>query len=105
MLNWFKSNLYDRKQRVVMQFVISPYLLSDWEIVRHGVPQGSVLSPLLFSVYINDFPCIINKVSHTILFADDTNFLVSSIDFTELNSKLNSVLHVFLSGFKITSWY
>ena len=43
-------------------------------------------------MYINDFPCIINKVSHTILFADGTNILVCSIDLNELNSKLNSVL-------------
>ena len=82
-----------------MQFVISPYLLSDWEIVRHGVPQGSVLSPLLFSVYINDFPCIINKVSHTILFADGTNILVSSNDHNELNSRVNSVLR------SISEWF
>ena len=50
------------------------------------------LGPLLFNVYINDFPCIINKISLTILFADDTNILVSSSDLNELNSKLNSVL-------------
>ena len=52
-----------------------------------------VLGPLIFNVYINDFPCIINKVSHTILFADDTNIRVSSSDLNELNSKLSSVLH------------
>jgi len=52
-----------------------------------------VLGPLLFSVYINDFPSIMNKVSHTSLFADDTNILVSSNDLNELNSKLSSVLH------------
>ena len=85
--------MHHRQQRVVLQFVNSPNLLSDWEVVRHGFPQGSVLGPLLFNVYINDFPCIINKVSHSILYADDTNILVSSSDHNELNSKLNSVLH------------
>ena len=105
MLNWLKSNLYNRKQRVVMQFVISPYLLSDWEIVRHGVPQGSVLGPLLFSVYINDFSCIVNKVSHTILFADGANIIVSSSDHKELNSKVNSVVRSISEWFQNTSWY
>jgi len=75
-----------------LKFVSSPNLLSDWELVRHGVPQGPDLGPLLFNVYINDFPCIINKISHTILFADDTNIPVSSSDLNELNLKLNSVL-------------
>jgi len=43
-----------------------------------GVPKGSVLGPLLFTMYVNDSPCIINKVSYTITFGDDTNILVSS---------------------------
>ena len=39
-LNWFKSYLHNRRQRVVFQFVNSFNVLSEWEIVRHGVPQG-----------------------------------------------------------------
>jgi len=78
-LNWLKSYLHNRIQRVVLQFVSSLNLLLDREIVGHVVPQGSVLDSLVFNVYINDFPCIINKISHTILFADDTNILVSSV--------------------------
>jgi len=35
----------------------------------------------------NDFPCVVNKVSHAILYADDTNILVSASDLNELNSK------------------
>ena len=38
-LNWFKSYLHNRRESVILQFVNSPNLLSDWEIVRHGVPQ------------------------------------------------------------------
>jgi len=100
-LNWLKYYLHNRKQRVVLQFVNSSNLLLDWEIVRHGVRQGSVLGPLLFNMYINDFPCIINKISHTILFADGTNILVSSSDLNELNSKLNSVLCCISKWFQI----
>jgi hypothetical protein len=60
---------------------------------------------LLLNVYIHDFPCIIGKVSHTILFADDTNILVSSNDHTELNSKLSKVFCDISDGFKTISWY
>jgi len=46
----------------------------------------------MFNRYINDFPCIINKISHIILLATDTNILASSRDLNELNSISNSVL-------------
>jgi hypothetical protein len=58
-----------------------------------------VLGPLLFNVYINDFPCIINKLAHTILYADDTNILVSANEENELNSELNLVMNC------ISKWF
>jgi hypothetical protein len=48
---------------------------------------------LLFNIYLNDFPKIINKLSHTILFAEDTSIFVTSTNYIELNQKLNSILH------------
>jgi hypothetical protein len=86
---------------VQLQLDSPPNILSDWETIRHGVPQGSVLDPLLFNVYNNDFPSIIGKVSHTILFADDTNILVSSSDHIELNTKLNKVFCCISEWFQI----
>jgi len=49
--------------------------VSNWAKVRHGVPQGSVLGPLLFLLYVNDLPKIINKTAAPIIFADDTSIL------------------------------
>lgn len=54
-LNWFKSYLANRKQRVVVKFSKTHNFSSNWEIVKHGVPQGSVLGSLLLNTYINDF--------------------------------------------------
>jgi len=65
LLNWFGSYLTDRKQRVG----INGYF-SNWNTVRAGVPQGSILDPFLFLLFVND---IVNVVTNNIkLFADDT---------------------------------
>ena len=59
---------------------------SNWARVSHGVPQGSILGPILFLLYINDLPKIINKNLTPIIFADDTSILFThsnQIDFTE----------------------
>ena len=67
--NWFKSYLSKRSQYVSLQGFDS-----DIREVQHGVPQGSVLGPLLFLLYINDLHKAI-KHSSVYHFADDTNML------------------------------
>ena len=54
--------------------------ISNMERISFGVPQGSVLGPLLFLIYINDMPNIL-KYSIPIIFADDTNLIFSSNSF------------------------
>jgi len=65
--------------------------VSSWAKVRHGVPQGSVLGPLLFLLYVNGLPKIINKTSAPIIFADDTSTLFARSNLTDLNKNIRIV--------------
>ena len=83
LLNWFTDYLDNRVQRVVL-----PGTSSSWASVSAGVPQGSILGPLLLIVYIND---IVEDINSKIrLFADDTSLYVIVDNPTDATEKLNS---------------
>ena len=87
---WFESYLLRRQQ-----FVSYFGKVSNYQDVSHGVPQGSILGPLFFIIYINDLPLHIQTTDVEIdLYADDTT-LMSSADIDaigcDLRSKINQV--------------
>ena len=64
-LYWFVSYLSDREQRVIVNGKTS-----GWVKVKSGVPEGALLAPLLFSLFINDLPAVVAS-SNCIMYADD----------------------------------
>ena len=70
------------------QYVTIGSTKSDDTLITHGVPQGSVLGPLLFLLYINDFSKCCNVFDFHI-FADDTNLFYSNSNLAELESIVN----------------
>ena len=81
-----------RYQRVVIKDKMTIKWYSEWETVKHRVPQESILGPLLFLVYINDLSRTINRVTELILFADDTSIVISNSSIEEFKSSTNLVM-------------
>ena len=92
LLNWFESYLTERKQ-----YVFYNGISSETMKITCGVPQGSVLGPLLFLIYINDLPNISSKLKF-FLFADDTNIYFDSHNLKEIEKTVNEELK------KLTLW-
>ena len=89
-LGWTKAFLSGRTQCVVLNEVKSKIAR-----VTSGIPQGSVLGPILFVIYINDMPEVVDKDSIVYLFADDTKVfrhIKSQEDTIQLQSDINNLL-------------
>ena len=91
LLAWFENYLYMRFQTVSIN-----NSRSSSEYISAGVPQGSVLGPMLFLIYINDISEALTGIAR--LFADDTSLSYSSADPVELESILNQDLN------KLSTW-
>ncbi|MCG8112744.1 MAG: reverse transcriptase domain-containing protein [Candidatus Thiodiazotropha taylori] len=86
-LSWFESYLTNRTQRVYLN-----NNLSDPASVTCGVPQGSILGPLLFLIFINDLPLSLKGTAVVDLYADDTTFYDFQNDVTRLEANLQHAL-------------
>jgi hypothetical protein len=86
LLRWIQSYLADRKQRVIINGA-----KSEWGSIKAGVPQGSVLGPLLFLIFINDITYVIRHCKIR-LFADDTCLYIEVDDPEEAAQALNADL-------------
>lgn len=98
-LNWFQSYLSDRKQQTFIDGA-----QSDFCNITCGIPQGSILGPLLFTIYINDLPSC-DLFSKPRLYADDTTLTTSAEDPWVLEYKMNydmNLIQSWLSANKLT---
>jgi retron-type reverse transcriptase len=85
-LNWLRNYFSNRQQYVECNGVTSSF-----NTIRCGVPQGSVLGPLLFLIYINDI-CNVSDALELVLFADDTYLFFSHHDLSNLTNIVNKEL-------------
>ena len=90
--SWFESYLKNRTQ-----YVCTNGRDSNPMPLEYGVPQGSILGPLLFIIYINDLPNISN-FAHFILYADDANKIVTGSTVQEVKDKISALID------RLTEW-
>ena len=83
---WIENYLTERRQ-----FVRINSCDSDTHLIAHGVPQGSVLGPTLFSLFTNDLPKLLRS-TETYLYTDDTTIYCFAETMDLLTSTLNNVL-------------
>ena len=93
-LEWFNSYLFDRSQ-----YVIYDDMQSEIHHIKCGMPQGSIMGPLLFIIYMNDI-CNASKFLYTILYADDTCVLLNRKYLNNFIQSMNTELDLLSTWLK-----
>ena len=95
LFNWISDYLDDRKQRVVIRSC-----MSSFKRANAGVPQGSVLGPLLFLIFVNDISDLL--LSLTRIFADDSSLLCSAASIPDIEGNINHDFRILVAW--ATQW-
>jgi hypothetical protein len=93
----YPEHRYQRVEICIKSNHVKVY--SEWERIKHGVPQGSVLGPLLFLGYINDLPKTANTTAIPVLFADDMSVIVTSTNNKDFYNNIMSSLE------QLNNWF
>lgn len=95
-LQWFKNYLKGRKQNCLVND-----FLSDMSDLLVGVPQGSILGPILFLIFINDYHLTLNDHTKSCLFADDTELSIHGDNQNSLNNNTKCSINKTINWFNI----
>ena len=95
-----ESYLTSRYQKVSLEKGDHNKNTSEWARINYGIPQGLILGPLFFLIYVNDLPTIVNEGNNIVLYADDASIVVTDSNRAEFNLHVNGVFKAINNWFK-----
>jgi hypothetical protein len=95
-----KTYLTGRQQKVVLGSKSTEEHTSKWEIIKSGVPQGSILGPLSFLLYINDLPKVSNRDNNIVLYAEDMSIIITDTNTHNFKRNRNRIFREISTRFK-----